>query len=138
MRIIPILFAALWLIGGQAFAEDGDIYLECRYSGFKSLYRSPIIFKIARDGYVYDGPDKMLLNRDGVIDAYLFGRTIDADKVRMHSIDIFNGHWSQYIITKDEVFRIRNIEEVTKNKVNSHAGLAWQPIGECKSVNAKN
>lgn len=134
MRIIPIIFVALWLSTGPVLAEYDDIYLECRYSGFKSLYSSPKIFKITRDGYAYDGPNKMKLNFERVIDSYLFGSTINNDEVLMNSIDIFNGHWSQYIITKDEIFRIRNDEEILQTKVNSYAGLDWQQIGACKSV----
>lgn len=125
---------ALWLSAGPSLAEYDDIYLECKYSGFKSLYSSPKIFKIARDGYAYDGPNKMKLNLERVIDSYLFGSTISNNEVLMYSIDIFNGYWSQYTITKDEVFKIKNDEEILKTQMNSYAGLNWQHIGECKSV----
>lgn len=134
MRIIPIIFMALWLNTSPAFAEYDDIYLECTYGGFKSVYSSPKIFKITRDGYIYDGPHKMELNRERIIDSYLFGSSIKNNKSTMYSIDIFSGIWNQYIITKDDIYRIRNNEEVTKNKVNSYAGLDWKQIGECNSV----
>lgn len=134
MRIIPIIFVALWLNTGLSFAENDEIYLECKYGGLKSLYKTPKIFIIARGGHVYDGDKKTKLNNEGVVDSYLFGSVFVNDKMLMNNIDIFNGSWHQYIITKDELMRIRNIEEVTKSKVNSYAGLDWKRIGECKSI----
>lgn len=131
---MPIIVVALCLKATPSFAENGDVYLECSYNGFKSLYKSPKIFKIARDGYAYDGPTKMKLNNEGIIDSYLFGSAIENNTLLMNSIDIFNGNWGQYILSKDELMRIKNIEDVTKNKVNTYARLDWKPTGACKSI----
>ena len=76
MRIIAIILAALLLNIGSSFAEYDDIHLECKYAGLKSIFGTPKIFRIARDGYVYDGNTKMELNREGVIDSYMFGNAI--------------------------------------------------------------
>ena len=137
IRIVPTIFIALWLNIGSALAEYDDVFLECTYGGLKSLYKTPKLFKITRDGFVYDGPNKMELNHEGIVDSYLFGSTIKNNKMLMHNIDIFNGHWRQYIITKDEIFQIRNDEEITKNKINSYAALDWERVGECKSIDKK-
>lgn len=134
MRIIPIIFAALCLSASLSFAENDGKYLECSYSGFKSLYSAPKIFRITRDGYAHDGENKMKLNLERVIDSYLFGSITKDNTALMHSVDVFNGNWSQYTITKDEIMQIKNIEDVTKNMVNSYAGLDWKRVGACKSV----
>ena len=134
MRVIPIVLAALLLNAGLSFAASDDTYLECKYGGIKSFYKKSKIFKVTHDGHVYDGDLKMKLNRESVIDSYLFGSATNDNEMLMHSIDIFNGNWRQYIITKDEIFRIKNDEEITKSKLNSYAGLDWEHAGECKSI----
>ena len=132
--ITLIIFAALCLSASLAHAKNDDKYLECRYSGFKSLYSAPKIFTITRDGYAHDGDNKMKLNLERILDSYLFGSATKNNNALMHSIDIFNGNWSQYTITKDEIMKIRNIEDVTKSKINSYAGLDWKHVGECKGI----
>ena len=132
--IIPIILAVFWLSAGVGLAENDGTYLECRYGGLKSFYKTPVRFKIAHDGFAYDGDNKMHINRERVFNSYLFGSVINNNEMLMNSIDIFNGEWRQYTITKDEIMQIKNDEDVSKNKVNSYAQLVWELVGECKSV----
>ncbi len=76
----------------------------------------------------------MHINRERVFNSYLFGSVINNNEMLMNSIDIFNGEWRQYTITKDEIMQVKNDEDVSKNKVNSYAQLVWELVGECKSV----